>query len=137
MKVVFCRLIHVLSLPGDRQRTLLFKLEGAWIALLLLVKVSTDPRPVSPLPFSETHSNAVCYYNVLTVYSSPDVYYRILPVQLGAQFITVSLCGFSIDTYLSILDEDGNVLYYNDDNDGCGTFQKFILMQVLMIRFMQ
>ncbi|MBK9592123.1 MAG: T9SS type A sorting domain-containing protein [Crocinitomicaceae bacterium] len=84
----------------------------------------TDPRPVSPLPFSETHSNAVCYYNVLTVYSSPDVYYRILPVQLGAQFITVSLCGSSIDTYLSILDEDGNVLYYNDDNDGCGTSSK-------------
>jgi hypothetical protein len=84
----------------------------------------TDPRPVSTLPFSETHSNALCYYNVLTVYSSPDVFYKILPVQLGAQYITVSLCGSAIDTYLSILDDDGNVLYYNDDNDGCGTSSK-------------
>jgi len=84
----------------------------------------TDPRPVSPLPFSETHSNAVCYYNVVTVYSSPDVYYQILPVQLAAQYITVSLCGSVIDTYLSIIDPDGNVLYYNDDNDGCGTSSK-------------
>lgn len=84
----------------------------------------TDPRPVSALPYSENHNNSVCYYNVMTVYSSPDVFYRILPVQLGAQYITVSLCGSSIDTYLSILDADGNVLYYNDDNAGCGTSSK-------------
>lgn len=86
-----------------------------------------DPRPVSLLPYSETHSNAVCYYNVMTVYSSPDVFYRILPIQLGAQYITVSLCGSLIDTYLSILDADGNVLYYNDDNSGCGTSSKIHL----------
>ena len=83
-----------------------------------------NPRPVSILPYTENYNNSVCYYNLMTVYGSPDVFYRILPDQLGAEFLTVSLCGSSIDTYLSILDADGNVLYYNDDNSGCGTSSK-------------
>lgn len=83
-----------------------------------------SPRPVNALPYGENYNNSVCYYNLMTVYGSPDVYYRILPVQLGAQFITVSLCGSSFDTYLSILDADGNVVHYNDDNAGCGTSSK-------------
>jgi len=57
----------------------------------------------------------------MTVYNSPDVFYRILPMALGADYLTVSLCGSTIDTYLSILDADGNVLWYNDDFSSCGT----------------
>lgn len=85
---------------------------------------TASPRPVSALPYSENYNNSVCYYNVMPVYGSPDVFYRILPVQLGAQYITISLCGSAIDTYLSVLDADGNVLYYNDDNAACGTSSK-------------
>lgn len=83
----------------------------------------SDPRVVSALPFSETHSNQVCYFNNFTVYGSPDVYYRLLPQQLGAEFITVSLCGSAIDTYLTITDASGTVLWYNDDSN-CGTGSK-------------
>ena len=81
----------------------------------------TDPRLITTLPFSESYSNTPCYFNVLTVYNSPDVFYRILPITLGANFLTVSLCGSTIDTYLSILDADGNVLFYNDDFSSCNT----------------
>lgn len=80
-----------------------------------------DPRLISALPYTENYNNSVCYFNVMTVYNSPDVFYRILPMALGADYLTVSLCGSTIDTYLSILDADGNVLWYNDDFSTCGT----------------
>jgi len=80
-----------------------------------------DPRVISALPYTENYNNSVCYSNVMTVYNSPDVFYRILPMALGADYLTVSLCGSTIDTYLSILDADGNVLWYNDDFSSCGT----------------
>ena len=80
-----------------------------------------DPRVISVLPYTENYNNSVCYFNVMTVYNSPDVFYRILPMDLGADYLTVSLCGSTIDTYLSILDDDGNVLWYNDDFSSCGT----------------
>jgi Secretion system C-terminal sorting domain/GEVED domain len=81
----------------------------------------TDPRLISTMPYTENYNNSICYYNVLTVYNSPDVFYRILPIALGVDFLTVSLCGSTIDTYLSILNADGNVLWYNDDFSACGT----------------
>lgn len=81
----------------------------------------TDPRAITALPYSESYSNTPCYSNVLTVYNSPDVFYRILPLTLGADYLTVSLCGSTMDTYLSILDADGNVMFYNDDYSSCGT----------------
>jgi len=33
-----------------------------------------DPRVISSVPYSEDYNNSVCYSNVLTVYSSPDVF---------------------------------------------------------------
>ncbi|MBK7129229.1 MAG: T9SS type A sorting domain-containing protein [Crocinitomicaceae bacterium] len=86
-----------------------------------------DPRLVSSLPFSESHNNAVCYFNLLPVYSSADVFYQVLPQQLSLDFMTVSLCGSTIDTYLTIIDETGNVIAYNDDNASCGTGSKIHL----------
>lgn len=88
---------------------------------------TSDPRIVSSLPFGEDHSNTPCYFNTFTVYSSPDVYYRILPQQLGLDYLTVSLCGSAIDTYLTLVDENINVIEYNDDADGCGTSSKIHL----------
>lgn len=86
-----------------------------------------DPRLVSSLPFSESHNNAVCYFNVLPVYASADVFYRVLPQQLSLDFMTVSLCGSTIDTYLTLIDEAGDVIAYNDDNGSCGTGSKIHL----------
>lgn len=82
----------------------------------------SNPRIISSLPYSENYSNAVCYFNNFPVYNSPDVFYQIIPSQLSLTWTTVSLCGSTIDTYLSILDKDGNVLFFNDDN--CGTASK-------------
>lgn len=87
-------------------------------------QTTAQPRIVSSLPYSENYSNAVCYMNILTVYPSADVFYRVLPTQLGSAYLTVSLCGSAIDTYLSILNKDGNVIYYNDDHASCGTSSK-------------
>ena len=35
--------------------------------------------------------------------------------------ITVSLCGSSFDTFLSVVDANGDVIAFNDDYDACGT----------------
>ncbi|MBK9192043.1 MAG: hypothetical protein IPM77_11300 [Crocinitomicaceae bacterium] len=83
-----------------------------------------DPRMITALPYSENHNNSNCYYNVLPVYASADVFYRILPQQMSAEFLTVSLCGSTIDTYLTILDENDVVKWYNDDHASCGTGSK-------------
>jgi hypothetical protein len=53
------------------------------------------------------------------VYNSPDIYYRFIPTTQQKQ-ATVSLCGSSFDTFLSIIDPQGNILAYNDDGT-CGT----------------
>ena len=87
-------------------------------------QTTSQPRVVSSLPYSENYSNAICYMNILTVYPSADVFYRVLPTQLGADFLTVTLCGSAIDTYLCILNKDGSVIYYNDDHATCGTSSK-------------
>ena len=80
-----------------------------------------DPRIVTALPYNESHSTAVCYTSEQTTYASPDVFYRILPQQLAVNFLAISLCGSAFDTYLSVLDADGNVLWYNDDEGSCTT----------------
>ena len=81
----------------------------------------TDPRVVSALPFQESYANNFCYTNVHTVYSSPDVFYMLNVADFEFDYINVSLCGSSFDTYLSVLDIDTNVLFVNDDYAGCGT----------------
>jgi hypothetical protein len=35
--------------------------------------------------------------------------------------IHVSLCGSTFDTFLTVVDPQGNVLAFNDDSDNCGT----------------
>lgn len=79
----------------------------------------TDPRVVSTLPFSESHSTALCYTNQNPVYGSPDVYYLVLPGANTAA-LDISLCGSSFDTFLSAFDTDWNALGINDDSPSCG-----------------
>ncbi len=79
-----------------------------------------DPIVVSSLPYSNTGDNSYCYSNQNPVYSSPDVYYRLLPNPL-MESISVSLCGSLFDTFLSVIDANGNILAFNDDSDECGS----------------
>lgn len=77
-----------------------------------------DPIIVPSLPYTHNGDNSYCYGNQNHVYVSPDVYYLVLPSALSYS-ITASLCGSSFDTFLSVIDPQGNVLAYNDDAPGC------------------
>jgi hypothetical protein len=79
-----------------------------------------DPIIVSSLPYSTTGDNSYCYSNQNPVYSSPDVYYRLLPNPL-MESVSVSLCGSLFDTFLSVIDANGNILAFNDDAAECGS----------------
>ncbi|MEY3237490.1 MAG: hypothetical protein RI883_1591 [Bacteroidota bacterium] len=81
---------------------------------------TVDPIIVGTLPYTNTGDNSYCYSNQNLVYNSPDVYYEITPSPL-MQSITVSLCGSSFDTFLSVVDAFGNIVAFNDDGAGCGT----------------
>ena len=78
---------------------------------------TNDPIIVSAIPFTDTRDNSYCYSNDNLVYNSPDIYYRydVAPIY---NFLNLSLCGASFDTFLSVLDLNGNVIAYNDDNCG-------------------
>lgn len=78
-----------------------------------------DAIPVTSIPFSAVGDNSYCYFNQNLVYSSPDIYYRLIP---SPQMLTatVSLCGSAFDTFLSVTDVQGNVIAYNDDGS-CGS----------------
>jgi hypothetical protein len=79
-----------------------------------------DAILVSAFPFADTRSNSYCYTNQNQVYSSPDVFYKLMPNPTILQ-VTASLCGSSFDTFLSVIDTAGNVIVYNDDFNGCGS----------------
>jgi hypothetical protein len=77
-----------------------------------------DPILVDQLPFSDSRSTEICYSNQNYVYPSPDIYYYFEPNPLMEQ-VHVSLCGANFDTFLSVVDLDGNVIAYNDDHVEC------------------
>lgn len=78
-----------------------------------------NARPVPNIPYSESHNSSICYTSQSSAYTSPDVFYKIVPNGLGA--IKVSLCGSTFDTFLSIQDQNGMAIYGNDDSGTCGT----------------
>jgi ribosomal protein S11 len=78
-----------------------------------------DAIPIASLPYTTSGNTAYCYFNQNLVYNSPDMYYRLIPTAQQKQ-ATVSLCGSSFDTFLSVIDPQGNVIAYNDDGT-CGT----------------
>ncbi|XOV67231.1 MAG: GEVED domain-containing protein [Fluviicola sp.] len=78
-----------------------------------------NPRDVPNIPYSESHNSSICYSSQSAAYTSPDVFYKIVPNGLSA--IKVSLCGSSFDTFLSIQDQNGMAIYGNDDAGTCGT----------------
>lgn len=78
---------------------------------------TNDPIIVSAIPFTDSRDNSYCYSNDNLVYNSPDIYYRydVAPIY---NFLNLSLCGASFDTFLSVIDLNGNVIAYNDDDCG-------------------
>ncbi|MES2557807.1 MAG: T9SS type A sorting domain-containing protein [Bacteroidota bacterium] len=81
--------------------------------------VMADAIPVTTIPYSTTGDNSFCYFNQNFVYSSPDIYYRVIPTADIAE-LHVSLCGSGFDTFLSVIEPDGTVIAYNDDGS-CGS----------------
>lgn len=81
--------------------------------------IMADAIAVPSLPFLDTNNTSVCYNNDFTVYNSPDVYYRFVTTP-AAYDIHISTCNSSFDTYISLLDKNGNLLAYNDDGFVCG-----------------
>lgn len=79
-----------------------------------------DPIIVNALPYTNTGDNSYCYSNNNYVYPSPDVYYKFDPNPL-IQAVHASLCGASFDTFLSVVDMNGNVIAFNDDATNCGS----------------
>lgn len=80
---------------------------------------AADARIVPAIPYSETHNTSICYGNQNPAYSSPDVFYLVLPGALNS--LNISLCGSAFDTYLSVRDKYGNILSMNDDNANCAS----------------
>ena len=78
-----------------------------------------DAVQISSLPFIDTNDNSFCYSNKNLVYSSPDIFYRILPIS-NVGSVTATLCGSSYDTFISAIKPDGTVLAFNDDDVNCG-----------------
>jgi len=93
-----------------------------------------DPIVVSSIPFNDSRDNSYCYSNDNLVYSSPDIYYRydVAPIY---NFLNVSLCGASFDTFLSVVDLNGNVIAYNDDQCGSQSALSFSTLGLGTIYF--
>ena len=81
----------------------------------------TDPIQVDNLPFIDTNSTVICYGSQSTIYSSPDVFYRIPVAQLNVAQLTMDLCNSSFDTHLTVFDMQMNPIVYNDDGTNCGS----------------
>jgi hypothetical protein len=73
---------------------------------------------VSSLPYQDTVDLAYCYGNQNLVYDSPDVFYKLL-LNPTMQQVSVNTCGSDFDTYLTVLNPQGIVITYNDDQDIC------------------
>jgi hypothetical protein len=77
-----------------------------------------DAILVGTLPYTDSRSTEICYSNQNFVYPSADIYYYFEPNPLLAE-VRVSLCESSFDTFLSVIDMNGQVIAYNDDAALC------------------
>ena len=79
-----------------------------------------DPILVNNMPYVDARDNSYCYSNNNYVYPSPDIYYKFDPNPL-IHSVHASLCGSSFDTFMSVVDMNGNVIAFNDDATNCGS----------------
>jgi len=88
---------------------------------------STTAIVVPSIPFVDTSSTTMCYSSQSIVYNSPDVFYKFGVNPLAAT-TTVSLCNSSFDTYLTILDQNLNVIAFNDDGSSCSSGESEVII---------
>ncbi len=86
----------------------------------------TDPIDVPAIPYSDNNSNSICYTNQMTLYDSPDIYYRVAIQDTTIDSLKISLCESNFDTYLSIVNKNDSVVFYNDDNANCSPHSEII-----------
>lgn len=89
----------------------------------------SDPKIVPSFPYTDNGDNSYCYTNRNPTYPSPDVFYRVIPSAQSAS-IRASLCGSTFDTFLSVTDETGTVLAFNDDAAGCAPQSELVFSTV-------
>lgn len=82
---------------------------------------------ISSLPYDTTANTSICYSNQNPVYPSPDMYFKIDP-NPSMESLTISSCGSSFDTFLSVLDAFGNVIDFNDDANNCDSGSELNLL---------
>lgn len=79
----------------------------------------SDAIEVSSFPYYHAHSSSVCYTSQSNAYPSADVFY-LLKIPAGTFGLKATLCGSTFDTYMTVIDTDGNILALNDDYVSCG-----------------
>ena len=85
-----------------------------------------DAIDVPTLPYTDNHSNVVCYTNQNPTYTSPDVFYRVV-TDPANPWMNVSLCGSSFDTFLSVVEPNGTFIAGNDDFGACSPQSEVLL----------
>jgi hypothetical protein len=78
----------------------------------------SDAIDVTSFPYTDNHTNAICYTDQHTIYPSPDVYYKVT-LNPNEPYFWASLCGSDFDTYLTVLAPNGSVIDGNDDDPVC------------------
>ncbi|MCH2022627.1 MAG: GEVED domain-containing protein [Saprospiraceae bacterium] len=79
---------------------------------------SPTPIPVISYPYTDSNSTLNCFTNHSLVYESPDVFYLAV-LDPSKDSLRASLCGSDFDTYLTIQNTNGDVIFYNDDFTSC------------------
>lgn len=75
-----------------------------------------NPIIIPSLSYTDTSTTDSCYTNQFNGNPSKDVWYCY--VADTSDYINISLCGSSFDTYLHVLDSVGNVVAFDDNNCG-------------------
>jgi hypothetical protein len=85
----------------------------------------SDAIEINNYPYVDTNSTVVCYSSYSYVYSSPDVFYLAV-LDPSKDSLQATLCGSDFDTYLSVQNMAGDVIYYNDDYTSCAPSSQVI-----------
>lgn len=85
----------------------------------------SDAIEINTYPYADTNSTVICYSNNSYVYSSPDVFYLAV-LDPSKDSLKASLCESDFDTYLTVQNMAGDVLFYNDDHADCAPHSQII-----------
>ena len=99
---------------------IIFALNGLIVAQVSMQQPLDIGSKAQSFSFTDTKNTAL-YQNNYEGQSSNDVFYKFTLSQ--AMELNISHCGSELeDTYLHVLDANGNLLYENDDNNYCSNY---------------